>query len=404
MSVSRQRTLLDAFIVIGKEWWPGWAFCRNAGHRGRISQSTSRTSLHTLWVCGISSIKVFGNRICGTVWNTLPGSHIFVKIIWTGSLAGTGGLNSKTRIVANRYTGFRSIVLVKRGIHRTVWNTHLSGGILVEVVSHSPRTTGGAVVVSCIPEGVLTGWTLGDALSRKVVCIFVGSWTEIFSNTNPVEGISILSGLRTSFLANVCSCYCAISRDVSEIARWTLSDAGSCWSIPELAIRTLCYTLPRFYRTVLCKEGRRTRAYTASVVKGEGPWWTVFNTGFRDMIDVILSGQAGRNTSSISSYILNVESLGADVHAHFNVGVGVSKKLSRAIAGAVACTCSRERVTILARGAFGSFDTEIGWVEESIVGAFGYTSVFDFRKSLVDKVILRANSCTCSIRVECVLS
>lgn len=104
----------------------------------------------------------------------------------------------------------------------------MSGGILVEVVSHSPGTTGGTVVVSCIPEGVLTGWTLGDALSRKVVCIFVGTRTEIFSNTNPVEGISILSGLRTSFLANVCSIYCAIARDVSEISRWTLSDAGSC--------------------------------------------------------------------------------------------------------------------------------------------------------------------------------
>jgi len=78
------------------------------------------------------------------------------------------------------------------------------------------------------------------------------------------------------------------------------------------------------------------------------------------MIDVILSRQTGRDTGSVRSYVLNVESFGTGVHAHFDVGVGVSKELSCAITGAVNCTCTRQRVTVLARGAFSSLYTEIG--------------------------------------------
>jgi hypothetical protein len=71
----------------------------------------------------------------------------------------------------------------------------LGGGVLVKIISDCPGTVEGANVIGCVSEGVLTGWTFGDALPREVIGVNVRIGAVGLVNTQSGEGISVLGGL-----------------------------------------------------------------------------------------------------------------------------------------------------------------------------------------------------------------
>lgn len=209
--------------------------------------------------------------------------------------------------------------------------------------------------------------------------------------------------MSANFLTNVGSSRCSISSNVSKIPWWTLSYASSCCWVSEFRISTFLDTLSWNSWTVLSVKRWRTCTYTWTIDICKGSCWAVSYTHFGDKIDVI-TGLAWTYTYSTSCDVLNVKTIRTDINTHFYVWIYIGKELNYSITRTVAYTCPCQGISILIGGTLSGLDTEISWVDESIIGTFSNTSVLNVCKSLIDKMILRTGWDTRTIRIKCIFT
>lgn len=203
--------------------------------------------------------------------------------------------------------------------------------------------------------------------------------------------------------------------ELGRICAYLLADLTATWAIPEIPMRAHCYAGSGCWISII--SGDIITTIWAFVVYwvSKSTWWTrsyallsgirigtiraYRHTFFADIVNK--KRPTIIHTGPIIGWVLTIETVRTDIHAHFDIKVGISIELHiRGNSWTIWCANFIEGVSILICGAINSFYTMIIWIQKSIARTLRDTSAFDIGQSIVDKVISRACVNTATSRIK----